>query len=513
METATPEVKWLESRTTRFDDLVEIANATSAVRVSPETAIRTSSVLSCVRVLSETIAALPLVLYRRVGEDKERASDLPLSRILGRRPNTWQTRFEFIEGNILHLCLYGNSYNLIVPGDSGAVTELHPLHPAGMKCQQLPDMSIRYIYQPPGTGRQIIYRDEQIMHTRWLSLDAVTGMVPIELGKDAIMLARSLEQHASRFFANNAMPGLVLHTDQALPREIREQLREQWDSRHSGAQRAGRTAVLSNGLKVETIGSSLEANQFAELRTQSILDVCRVFRMPPHLVQELGRATWGNIESEQISFVSGTIVPWLRRLEGSIERDLLTNPDELFAEFLVEGLLRGDTITRYQAYEIGLRNGWLTVGEVRRRENLNPLPANTPAAIAATPTPAAGRSVSSDAWKLVNATLPDVTKRAMTISIDFDETFSKDPVMWGEFAMKADAQGNTVYMITRREDTPENQAEIEATIGQYADAFTDVLLIGAAMQKEDGAKAAGIAVDVWIDDSPETIQGENQNGN
>ena len=103
METATPEVKWLESRTTRFDDLVEIANATSAVRVSPETAIRTSSVLSCVRVLSETIAALPLVLYRRVGDDKERASDLPLSRILGRRPNTWQTRFEFIEGNILHL--------------------------------------------------------------------------------------------------------------------------------------------------------------------------------------------------------------------------------------------------------------------------------------------------------------------------------------------------------------------------------------------------------------------------
>ncbi len=492
METTTPEVKWLESRTTRFDDLVEIANATSAVRVSPETAIRTSSVLSCVRVLSETIAALPLVLYRRVGDDKERASDLPLSRILGRRPNSWQTRFEFIEGNILHLCLYGNSYNLIVPGDSGAVTELHPLHPAGMKCQQLPDMSIRYVYQPPGTGRQIIYRDEQIMHTRWLSVDGVTGMVPIELGKDAIMLARSLEQHAARFFANNAMPGLVLHTEQALPREIREQLREQWDSRHSGAQRAGRTAVLSNGLKVETIGSSLEANQFAELRTQSILDVCRVFRMPPHLVQELGRATWGNIESEQISFVSGTIVPWLRRIEGSIERDLLTNPDELFAEFLVEGLLRGDTITRYQAYEIGLRNGWLTVGEVRRRENLNPLPANTPAAIAATPTPAAGRSVEA---------------RAMTISIDFDETFSKDPVMWGEFAMKADAEGNTVYMITRREDTPENQAFIKETIGEHNHAFTGVLLIGEGMQKADAAKAAGINVDVWIDDSPETISG------
>jgi len=321
--------------------------------------------------------------------------------------------------------------------------------------------------------------------------------VPIELGKDAIMLARSLEQHAARFFANNAMPGLVLHTDQALPREIREQLREQWDSRHSGAQRAGRTAVLSNGLKVETIGSSLEANQFAELRTQSILDVCRVFRMPPHLVQELGRATWGNIESEQISFVSGTIVPWLRRIEGSIERDLLTNPDELFAEFLVEGLLRGDTITRYQAYEIGLRNGWLTVGEVRRRENLNPLPANTPAAIAATPTPAAGRSVEA---------------RAMTISIDFDETFSKDPVMWGEFAMKADAQGNTVYMITRREDTPENQAFIKETIGEHNHAFTGVLLIGEGMQKADAAAAAGIAVDVWIDDAPETIQSGTQDG-
>ena len=174
---------------------------------------------------------------------------------------------------------------------------------------------------------------------------------------------------------------------------------------------------------------------------------------------------------------------------------LRLNPDELFAEFLVEGLLRGDTITRYQAYEIGLRNGWLTVGEVRRRENLNPLPANTPAAIAATPTPAAGRSVEA---------------RAMTISIDFDETFSKDPVMWGEFAMKSESEGNTIVMISRRPDTVANQKEIADTIGIHLHAFSKIMLIGEGMQKADAAAAAGISVDVWIDDAPETIQSSTE---
>jgi len=236
------------------------------------------------------------------------------------------------------------------------------------------DFTLTYTYREAMTNKKVVYRDDQIMHVRWLSVDGIVGTVPIELGKEAISLARSLEQHGSRFWNNNAMPGIVLRTDQALPREVREQLREQWDAQHSGPKRAGRTAVMSHGLHADTLGASLESNQYAELRTQALLEICRVFNMPPHKVQELGRATWGNIESENISFVQTTILPWLKRIEGAIDRDLLPEGEDFFSEFAVEGLLRGDTMTRYNAYQIGISNGWLTTDEVRRMENLGPMP-------------------------------------------------------------------------------------------------------------------------------------------
>jgi len=167
---------------------------------------------------------------------------------------------------------------------------------------------------------------------------------------------------------------MVLHTDQALPREVREQLREQWNNRHRGPSRAGEVAVLSNGLKVDTVSATNQESQLAELWMQSLLAVCRIWKMPPHMIQELGRATWGNLASEMVSFEKFTIQPWLRRIEGAIERDILDDQDDLYAEFLVEGLLRSDITTRYQAYEVAIRNGWMTREEVRKKENLGMLP-------------------------------------------------------------------------------------------------------------------------------------------
>jgi HK97 family phage portal protein len=370
-----PEIKWLESRTSRWDELVSMAGSSGHYRITPDTAMRTSAVLACVRVLAETIAGLPLHLYRRGDDDKEKAKDLPLYRVLHSRPNSWQTKFEFVEQLVTHLCLYGNAYAYLNPGERAQVESLILLSPSGMEVKQdKKTYELTYAYREPGTSKQLIYRDDQIMHVRWLSVDGIVGTVPIELGKDAIALARALEQHGSRFWNNNAMPGVVLRTDQALPREVREQLREQWDSAHRGPSKAGRTAVMSHGLHADTLGASLESNQYAELRTQALLEICRVFNMPPHKVQELGRATWGNIEAENISFVQTTILPWLKRIEGAIGRDLLPESEEYFAEFTVEGLLRGDTMTRYNAYQIGISNGWLTADEIRKMENLGPMP-------------------------------------------------------------------------------------------------------------------------------------------
>lgn len=376
METSTyPEVRWLESRTSRWDDLMLATSYGGRTKVTPETALRTSAVLACIRVLSETIAGLPLHLYTKVDDEKMKANDLPLYTVLHKRPNNWQTKFEFIEQLVVHLCLYGNAYAFIAPGDRSRVGSLRLLHPANMEISQdQEDFTLTYAYRDPITSKKVVYRDDQIMQVRWLSADGIRGATPIELGHDAISLARSLDQYGSTFWSNNAMPGIVLRTDQALPREVREQLREQWDARHSGPKRAGGTAVMSHGLHADTLSASLESNQYADLRTQALLDVCRVFNMPPHKVQELGRATWGNLESENISFVQTTILPWLKRIEGAIDRDLLPEGEEFFAEFSVEGLLRGDTTTRYNAYQIGIANGWLTASEVRRLENLGPMP-------------------------------------------------------------------------------------------------------------------------------------------
>ena len=386
---ALPEIKFLDTRMSRWDDLVAMAGE-SGVRITPETAIKTAAYFACARVVAETVASLPLHLYRRLDDhNSERAKDLPLYNVLARRPNSWQTRYEWVEQMCLHLGFYGNSYQFKVAGDRGSVSELHPLNPAGMKVVQESDKSLSYVYTDPSTGRQQAYRDDQIMHVRWLSFDGVNGAVPVDLGKDAISLARSLEQYAATFYRNNAQPGVVLHTEQALPREVREQLREQWNNRHRGPSRAGEVAVLSNGLKVDTVSATNQESQLAELWMQALLAVCRIWKMPPHMVQELGRATWGNLASEMVSFEKFTIQPWLRRIEGAIERDIIGDDDELYAEFLVEGLLRSDITTRYQAYEVAVRNGWMTPEEVRQKENLGPMPeGETPAPAAEVAPPA-----------------------------------------------------------------------------------------------------------------------------
>ena len=207
-------------------------------------------------------------------------------------------------------------------------------------------------------------------------------------------------------------------------------------------------------------------------------------------------------------------MPWFRRWESAITRDLIADDDNYFAEFDVKGMLRGDSSARAAYYTSMMNCGVLSVNEIRAAENLNPIgpegdqhymqlnittldkvgvtQPTAPAAPAAAPPQQIGRSVES---------------RALTISIDFDQTFSADPKMWGEFAMKSDAEGNTVVMISRRPDTPENQKEIADTIGVHMHAFKKIMLIGADALKADAAAAAGLKVDIWIDDAPQTVQG------
>lgn len=372
-------------RSSSWEDIVAMAQD-QGVNVTPELAMKTSVWFACARVVAETVACLPLHLYRRLDDDtSERAKDHPLYRVLAKRPNSWQTRYEWVEQMCLHRGFYGNAYQFKAPGIRGSASELHPLHPAGMRVEQESDKKLVYRYRDPRTGAEKVYLDGQIMHVRWLSFDGIHGEVPTVIGRDVISLARSLEQYASRFYRNNAMPGLVLTTEQVLDKKTREDLRDQWNARHQGSSKAGETAVLSNGLEAKTISATNQESQLAELWMQSLLSVCRMWRMPPHMVQELGRATWGNLASEMVSFEKFTIAPWLRSIEGAIERDILGDDDEYFAEFLVEGLLRSDITTRYSAYDTAVKGGWMTTDEVRRKENMGPMPEGDPPATGVEP--------------------------------------------------------------------------------------------------------------------------------
>jgi HK97 family phage portal protein len=581
------------------DDSPSSGRNPSGVRVDSDTALKSTVVLACARVLAESLASLPLHLYEYLPQGgKAPAKDHPLYRRLHVSPNSWQTSFEWREQQVLWLALWGNSYNLLVPGSAGFATELWPLHPSRMKPERIENGRIRYKYRDE-RGKEETYTQDQVMHIRWLSDDGLNGMIPVELAKDAIGLARACEIHGARFFGNGARPGFVLTTDNDMKPEAAAMLRDNWERMHRGADRSNRTAVLFGGLKpTELAGSNNQESQFLETRRFQIEEICRLYRVPPHLVGDLTRSSFSNIEQQSIDFVQHTLLPWCRRFENAFARDLIVEDDKYFAEFDTRGLLRGDAAARASYYSSMYNLGVASINEIRSWENLNPVeggdlrfvqlnmqtldqanatatatkePEGEEPAPAEQPTAAVGDlvalveqigsgAITPEAAKaafasvfpqmpesiaasiiegaikkpeaapadatppeavpaeqpaqepapagrsLWQGSLRDAEGRSLTISIDFDRTFAADPALLGDFATKAKADGNSVVMITRREDTPEDRKIIEDTLGSYADAFDAVILAGPDAQKEAAAKNAGIDVDIWIDDSPQTIK-------
>jgi hypothetical protein len=211
------------------------------------------------------------------------------------------------------------------------------------------------------------------MHLRWLSDDGVNGMVPVELARDAIGLARACEIHGASFFGNGARPGVVLSTDSTISAEAAEALRNGWERMHRGSERSHRTAVLQGGLKpIEIGGGNMQESQFLETRRFAVEECARVWGVPPHLVGDLSRSSFSNIEQQSIDFVTNGLMPWLRRIESAIARDLITD-DSLFAEFDTRGLLRADAAGRSAYFNTLWNLGVASVNEIRAWENMNPV--------------------------------------------------------------------------------------------------------------------------------------------
>lgn len=349
--------------------------ASSGAMVSPASARQLAAVYACVKVISETSAMLPAILYRRVDERRKlRAPEHPLYRILRRRPNAWQTAMEWREMMQAHVLLRGNAFSRIVTGRAGAIESLMPLHPDRMKPLILGEGRYRWRYTDPDGGEQILLREE-VFHLRGLSNDGILGLNPIEEQRDTIGLGIAARDYGARFFDNDATPPTwIEHPSYFKTDEDERKFKQSWQASQTGRNR-GKTAVLKYGMKLHQLEIKNSDAQFIEARKFSDEEIARIFRVPPHKIQNLDKATFSNIEHLGIEFVTDCLMPWLVRWEQAIDRDLLPdeNEDELFVEFLVDMLLRGDQKSRYDAYRGAIVAGWMTRNEARVKENMDPL--------------------------------------------------------------------------------------------------------------------------------------------
>lgn len=354
----------------RGTDLDESAG----VFVSEETALTMTAVYACVKVISESIASLPLHLYRESDKQKTRARDHPLYGVLHDLANEETTSLNFREAILASVLLWGNGYARIERDMHKHVTALWFLKPQRMEVNRdLSSGRIVYRYATEDTGETVEFSARDIFHVLGFSLDGIKGISPVRQARQAIGLTMATEEYGAKFFSNGARPGGVLETAGVV--KDPERLRASWNAQFQGSRNGHRVAVLEEGVKYHTIGIPPDEAQFLETRKFQLSEICRIFRVPPHMIADLDRATFSNIEHQAIEFVQHTLRPWIVRFEQAVYKCLLNKEERhiYYARFNVDGLLRGDYSSRMQGYAIGRQNGWLSANDIRELEDMNPI--------------------------------------------------------------------------------------------------------------------------------------------
>ena len=351
----------------------------SGVGVSPERALALPAVYAAVKVITDAIMQIPLLMYRRLESDgKERAKDHTLFSLLKNQPNEHQTSAEWREIMQHHVLMRGNAYSQISHGVDKKIDELGmPIHPDMVRPEKtvLRNGEVRYRYRVREDGRDTLINAGEMLHIRGLGTDGITGMSPIQVEREAIGIGLAAQDFTARFLANDATPGGYLeHPSNFKSDEQRAEFKKSWQTAQTGMNRR-KLAVLEYGMKYHPVDVKLVDAQFLETRKYTNLDIARIFRVPPHLIMELDRATFSNITQQDIEFVKFTMLPWLIRWEQRLWAQLLSEDErsEFFFEYLVDGLERGDSEARSQYYKAGIQDGWLTRNEVRKAENRDPL--------------------------------------------------------------------------------------------------------------------------------------------
>ncbi|TCL60568.1 HK97 family phage portal protein [Kineothrix alysoides] len=355
---------------------------TSGKPVNERTAMQTTAVYACVRILSETLASLPLHVYAyKDSGGKELVYSHPLYNILHDEPNPEMTSFVFRETMMSHLLIWGNAYAQIIRNGSGRVLGLYPLLPDKMDVERDDKGRLYYIYarqsnENPNFKRHgdIVLQQEDVLHIPGLGFDGLVGYSPIAMAKNAVGITLACEEYGASFFANGANPGGVLEHPGVL--KDPSKVRESWNAVYQGANNAHKVAVLEEGMKYQQIGIPPEEAQFLETRKFQINEIARLYRIPPHMVGDLEKSSFSNIEQQSLEFVKYTLDPWVIRWEQSLQKALLLSGEKgkYFIKLNVDGLLRGDYESRMNGYATGRQNGWLSSNDIREMEDMNPIP-------------------------------------------------------------------------------------------------------------------------------------------
>ena len=356
--------------------------STSGKPVNEHTAMQMTAVYSCVRILAEAVAGLPLHLYKYTDSGgKEKALSHPLYFLLHDEPNPEMSSFVFRETMMTHLLLWGNAYAQIIRNGKGEVIALYPLMPNRMSVDRDSSGNLYYSYTrysddaPTMNGVTVTLRPSDVLHIPGLGFDGLVGYSPIAMAKNAIGMAIACEEYGAKFFANGAAPGGVLEH----PGTIKDpqKVRDSWNAAYQGSSNSHRVAVLEEGMKYQPIGISPEQAQFLETRKFQINEIARIFRVPPHMVGDLEKSSFSNIEQQSLEFVKYTLDPWVIRWEQAISRALLRSDEkkQYFSKFNVDGLLRGDYVSRMSGYATARQNGWMSANDIRELENLDRIPA------------------------------------------------------------------------------------------------------------------------------------------
>ncbi len=358
-------------------------NTSAGKPVNEHTAMQMTAVYSCVRILAETVAGLPLHVYRYTDNGgKEKHWQHPLYRLLHDEPNPEMTSFAFRETLMSHLLLWGNAYAQIIRNARGEVIALYPLMPNKITVDRDSSGRLFYLYRrnpedfsSQGKPSEVYLQPSDVLHIPGLGFDGLVGYSPIAMAKNAVGLAIATEEYGAKFFANGAAPGGVLEHPGVI--KDPQKVKDSWNTVYQGSGNAHKVAVLEEGMKYQPIGISPEQAQFLETRKFQINEIARIFRVPPHMLADLEKSSFSNIEQQSLEFVKYTLDPWVVRWEQAMCRTLLTESEKpkVFIKFNVDGLLRGDYVSRMSGYATARQNGWMSANDIRELENLDRIPA------------------------------------------------------------------------------------------------------------------------------------------